>query len=180
MAIKKVILGSESELKLRAVTRALNGLGVHSETIGYKTGSGVSVQPQGMREIFRGATNRAMMVRGAYPDADLWIGIESGIVCEFACWYDLAGVVVVGPGGKSTSSCSAHFPIPSWMVARALLKETDLGNVVKDLVGGGEKDPMVWLSNSAIFREHLIDQAVRCALMEILYPENYQEPVPGE
>lgn len=181
MAISKVVLGSESDTKRRAVAAALKTLGIDVDIAGYKTESGVSAQPQGINEITRGATNRMGAVQRVHPDADLCIGIESGIIEEFGRWFDIACVAVLEPKNARTAlSYSAHFPIPAWMVTLALFKKTDLGNVARDLVGGGEKDPIALLSNGTIFREHLVGHAVQYALVEILYPENYRKLVREE
>jgi len=177
MVIKKVVLGSESDLKLRAVATALKSLGVHVEPVGYKTGSGVPVQPQGMEEITRGARYRMKAVQFMYSDTDLCVGIESGIVMHMSQhWHNVACVAVLEcKNAKTALAYSAHFPIPAWAVNRALEEKTDLGRVFQNLSSGSEKDPMRWLSNGTILREHLISQAVQCALVEILCHENYQK-----
>lgn len=181
MAIKKVVMGSESDSERRAVAAALKALGIDVAPIDYKIEADVSVQPQGMLQITFGAGRRMEKVRGMHPDADLCIGIESGVVHESWGWDAVTCAVIWEHGNPFKKLAhSAHFPIPSWMVLRALSQGTDIGAVAKDLASGGEKDPMAWLSQGTVLRETLLTQALLCALVEIVYPENYREPVVGE
>lgn len=178
MDIKNVIVGTESALKLRAVEAALSALGFHVKPIGCKAESNVNVQPIGKKEMETGAINRAQHARLLHPSANLYIGIESGLVYELNRWYDSAcTVVIAGNNNTPHIAFGAHFPIPVWMVMQVVRRNSGLGTIIRELAGGGEKDPMKWLSGSTILREQLLSQAVHCALVQILYAERFKEPI---
>jgi len=192
MQVQKVVVGSESSIKLRAVKAALKAVGFDIEPIGCKAESGIPAQPIGKSLMTTGAISRAKNARRLHPDANLYIGIENGLVLEGGSswyesgyifqnsdrWYDPACVAVLVSGSDVPSiAFSAHFPIPRWIVERVTDKKSEMGFVIQELAGGGEKDPMKWLSHDTIPREELLAQAVHCALLEIVFPERYREPV---
>lgn len=179
MQIRKVVVGSESAIKSRAVKAALKAIGFNDiEPVRCKVESGVSVQPFGKREMGVGARRRAVEAYKIHPDADLYIGIENGLVKEEGQWFDPCCVAVFFGGRNDyTLAFSAHFPVPKWIVDRVKERQSEMGVVIQELADGGEKDPMKWFSCDTVNREALIAQAVQCALLEIVFPERYREPV---
>jgi len=175
--IHKVIVGTESALKLRAVKAAFEGLGHEVEVVPCKAESGIGIQPIGTEEMIQGASNRAEWARSGDIDqtARYCIGIENGLVQLNGLWFDPTCVVIVQRGGRRGIAFGAHFPIPRWVVDRVLDEKTELGEVVKRLAGGGEKDPMKYFSEDKIAREHLLAQAIQCALVPLLYHDRYQD-----
>lgn len=168
-----VAVGTESALKIRAVKAAFEGFGQEVIIFSCKAESGVGIQPVGTEEMENGATNRAQWAQQQYPDADLYIGIESGLVQQNWQWFDPACVVVLTCGGGHFVAFGAYFPIPTWMAKQTINEKTELGEVVKKLAGGGEKDPMKYLSAGTIPREQLLAQAIQCALTPFLHAQRY-------
>uniref|UniRef100_A0A0G4HWP0 inosine/xanthosine triphosphatase n=1 Tax=Chromera velia CCMP2878 TaxID=1169474 RepID=A0A0G4HWP0_9ALVE len=71
-----IVVGSQSKIKLEAV----RGVFTKSRVEGVDVVSAVPDQPVGEQETLVGALHRAYASREAMPDADLWIGIENGMV----------------------------------------------------------------------------------------------------
>eukprot|EP00566_Odontella_aurita_P004990 CAMPEP_0113581674 /NCGR_PEP_ID=MMETSP0015_2-20120614/31444_1 /TAXON_ID=2838 /ORGANISM="Odontella" /LENGTH=616 /DNA_ID=CAMNT_0000486169 /DNA_START=68 /DNA_END=1915 /DNA_ORIENTATION=- /assembly_acc=CAM_ASM_000160 len=79
-----VCVGTSNGTKLRAVRRVCDSMeGVRARVAGVpSTSSGVPGQPVGGTETFGGALNRARSVRTRRPDADVWIGLENGLISQ--------------------------------------------------------------------------------------------------
>lgn len=76
-----IVVGSTSRRKIEAVTRVMAALRPHHHDIvfGTEAASGVPETPWGA-EILTGARNRAEAAQRSVPEADLWIGLETGLV----------------------------------------------------------------------------------------------------
>ena len=172
----RVVVGTESALKLRAVESALNTLALNAVVQGRKTESGVPDQPVGFEQIQIGASSRAAEAL-AYLKVDLGIGIESGLVQVDGSWYDPPCVAVLTKEGAASVAFGAFLPIPAWAVEEIRAKNTELGHVVQRRAGGGEKDPHIYFSNKSVKREQVIEQAVLCALSPIICAARYQEHI---
>ena len=88
-----IAVGSENKVKLEAVKRGFENAGYTDITIiGKNVPSGIPEQPFGHEETLTGARNRARNTLTHFPDADLIIGIESGVMednCDAAIIYCL-------------------------------------------------------------------------------------------
>ena len=175
MSTATVALGTESALKIRATEVAVNSVGCETKILFGKTESGVNVQPVGLEEMETGANNRASRARERNAEADFYVGIENGLVQQNGRWYDPTCIVILTSSGESSVAFGAYFPIPTWMAEQAVLKttESDIGQIVQALAGGGEKDAMKYLSEDTISREQLLAQAIQCALVPLLRQHRY-------
>ena len=77
----KVIIASQNSAKVLAVRQGFAKAFPESCFVfeGVATISGVSAQPMNDAETFQGAWNRAENASQMVPDADFWLGLESGI-----------------------------------------------------------------------------------------------------
>ena len=175
MNIQVVAVGTESELKIRAVERTFRLLDLAVQILSCRAESRVGIQPVGMRNMENGARNRVKDAKRHHPNADLYIGIENGLVHQNDRWFDPTCVFVLAREGWTSVAFGAFFPIPEWIVTKTLQEKTELGEVIKVLAGGGEKDPMKYLSEGTLPREELLSQAVHCALAPILFSHRYKD-----
>ncbi len=78
--MKKIIIASKNPVKINAVAAAFGKMFPEEtfEAEGVSASSGVSDQPKGDSEIFKGALNRAENA-SHMADGDFWVGIEGGI-----------------------------------------------------------------------------------------------------
>ncbi len=175
--IETVAVGTTSDLKRGAVVGAFIKLRLPNvDVLLSDTSSGIPDQPFGTEEMEVGARNRAQGAFEIHPDVDISIGIENGIVKINRQWFDPTCVVVLTASGRSSVAFGAYFPIPSWMVDKVEVEDTELGHVIQKLAGGGEKDPMKYLSGDGVPRQELLSQAVLCALAPILNLGRYTKP----
>lgn len=174
--IKTVVVGTESALKIRAVKSVFEEFTQQVSILPCKASSGIGDQPLGTAVMEVGAKSRAYNAKEAHPGADLYIGIENGLVQQNDRWFDPTCVVAItGDGNEESVAFGAYFPIPKWMAERTFEQESELGEIVKELADGGEKDPMKYLSGGFVLREQLLSQAVQCALTPILFSHRYSE-----
>lgn len=179
-------LGSESALKVRATHRALTAIlerGVMQlENVSLKrydlrtgkTESGVPDQPFGPDQMFLGATNRARAALKAH-NADIGIGIENGLLNVGTYWFDPPAVVVLYPRTQIVGrALGAALPIPTDMVRAVKERDTELGVIVQERAGGGEKDPHKFLSKGVVDREEIIAQAILSAFAPLISADEYR------
>lgn len=188
-----IAVGTESALKIQAVHKALGdwkdglllsyGYGDRGDGYRLKSGateSGVSRQPFGFEEMFRGAMNRARAALGKHS-ADIGIGIESGLVEIDRHWFDSIAVYVSYPALQVHGrALSAGFPVPSSMVEEIKREDTELGVVIQKLASGGEKDALSYLTKGSLGREDVIAHAVRAAFAPLIRPDEYRTFNPNE
>lgn len=77
--VRKVGVGSQNQVKVGAVKKVFERLGMDVEIISFKAPSGVSDQPMSREETIQGAYNRAKWVLDNHPDVDLAFGLEGGV-----------------------------------------------------------------------------------------------------
>ncbi len=176
MANLVIALGSESKLKIAAVTKTLQGLGVENfELRTYKAASGVGDQPEGFYSTFDGAFTRAWSALEAIPEATIGIGLESGLVhaSEVSGYFDTAVAVIIDRASrKSHYGFGPGFPIPDWAIQEA--RQSELGDVVMRR-GAKDKNPMAYFSEGEVDRTEILAWAVRCALMSYRHEKRYAE-----
>ena len=99
--------------------------------------SGVPDQPVGDDQTLLGARNRAAAARAIMPDADLWVGLEGGVVEREGSLECLAWSVVLGTDGRGElvrgESRTATFALP-----------TEIANLVRSGVELGEATDRVF------------------------------------
>ena len=84
--MSRIEVGSLSKIKLEAVRKALSALQSFLNLMpplsveGVGVSSRVSSQPVGVEETLRGAKNRCQGTRRLCPAAQVWIGIENGLL----------------------------------------------------------------------------------------------------
>lgn len=175
MNVRRVVVGSDSKIKLRAVAAAFKVFGCDITPIDCKVPSFVPAQPKGKPTMKKGAVNRAKNAQKLIHGADLYIGIESGLIRKFGRWYNPACVAVLtSKNDRPIIVFGDYFPIPKWLVARISAQKSDIGHVIREITGSHEKDPMKWLSKGVILREHLLSQTVACALVQIFCSDQYK------
>lgn len=174
----KVVVGTESALKLRATGAAFVHCGFDAEIIGCKVDSGISVQPFGLEEMECGARNRFLEARKQHLDGDFFVGIESGLVQGIrGAWFDVICVMVASKAARvSSPAYSTYFPIPTWIVDYIKMENCELGAVAQKLAGGGEKDVLKHLSNGLFRREDQLQHTIIAALIPLLHWDRYRLP----
>eukprot|EP01130_Rhizamoeba_saxonica_P000315 TRINITY_DN10291_c0_g1_i1.p1 TRINITY_DN10291_c0_g1~~TRINITY_DN10291_c0_g1_i1.p1 ORF type:complete len:129 (-),score=16.96 TRINITY_DN10291_c0_g1_i1:752-1138(-) len=95
-----IVVGTTNQLKVAAVQNSFPDSKVH----GLDTfQSGVSEEPEGMVETTNGALYRATHSKKMFPDANLWLGIESGFYQnELEEWIVVVAIVIMSPTGTET------------------------------------------------------------------------------
>lgn len=173
----QIVLGSTSKLKVRAVEAACRLWKLRATVLACKTPSGVSIQPRGKEKTTAGALQRAKGAREKYPDGQLWIGMQSGFIQDTGeRWWSATCVAILrrDQADKPVVVYSDHFPIPAWIAHEVIREWTELGKATQKYGGGEEKDPMNYFSGGVIRREHLLAQAVACALAPIVRADLYE------
>jgi non-canonical (house-cleaning) NTP pyrophosphatase/adenine/guanine phosphoribosyltransferase-like PRPP-binding protein len=109
----KIVLSSESEIKIRALTSAAKQYykDYDVEIISVKTASGVSEQPFN-DETALGVSNRLCAAEKLYPNADMYVAIENGLFDIDNRYFDKAVIKLKSKNGlhRLISSDAVEFP----------------------------------------------------------------------
>lgn len=172
----KIAVGTTSELKLRAVHKALNRAGIVAEITGHKVKSDVPKQPFSEKEITAGATNRAKNALTKDKNADYGLGIESGIALKSRKYFELAACIVVNQKGEIVGEAfSAAVETPAKVVHLIKANDSEAGIIAQELGGIQEKDPLLWYTGNRMTRDKILEDTVFLALCkEFLNPEAYK------
>lgn len=126
--------GSVNPAKHAAVERAVAAYFLRATVEAVDVPSGVPAQPLGDEETARGALRRAAQARLTL-DADLGLGIESGVVeGPGGKLYVVAWAAAIDRVGVRAFGGSERFPLPAEVAQRVRAGE-ELGPVIDDLLG---------------------------------------------
>ena len=114
----KIIVASQSQIKITAVEQALVALRIEAEVIGVKSKSGISEQPLNS-ETYKGARNRTYDARQNNPGADFYIAIENGLFQEGGEFVDRAVLFTINRDGQETTITSEGVIFPREHVLEA-------------------------------------------------------------
>src|SRR5258707_11102823 len=101
----KIVVGSQSAIKIKAVRDALSELGIDAEVVGVKAASNVPEQPLNDEGI-KGARNRVVHARQLDLTGDVYLAIENFIYEEKGRLLDIAVVVASTRDGREQVSYS--------------------------------------------------------------------------
>ena len=184
--LRRVRVGSTNRPKLTAVERALAPFAPDAEVRGLEVASGVPEQPIGWHEIVAGARNRA---RGAASDShELGVGIEDGLVpvpdAQGGERFVNVGCAALLYHGRTGLGFSAGFAYPPACSGPAVRDREPIGPLFDAFwrehrgeaapVPSGQTTGNVGkLTLGALPRSDYAQQAVLCALVELLHPDLY-------
>jgi len=163
----KIKVGTHNPLKVRATRNVMEKIYTNVDVDGIEVDSGVGDQPIGLDETIQGAVNRA---RNAFLDADLSVGIESGLLAaphSITGYLDLQWCAIYD-GERVTLGVSAGFEYPP-VVVEEVLKGQEVGEVMDEVTGVeklGQKTGAV-----SILTKGLLDRTEnteQCVLMAMI------------
>lgn len=171
----RITVASQNPVKLRAALRAFQQIfpAETFEVSGVAVPSGVSDQPQNLRETMTGARTRAGNAQQSMPASDYWVGIEGGIEDTADGMTCFAWVHVLDRAGRSGSGQTAVFYLPR-EVAELVRAGLELGHA-DDQVFGRDNSKQAngaigLLTADAIDREAYYSHAVTMALLPFKNP----------
>jgi len=168
----KLVVGSQSSHKLRAVREALAYLSgsVSPKVRGIKASSGVNAQPEGFEEILGGALTRAYFVKNTIPSA-FALGIENGLLGARGIFLDFAVIVLLTPDGRQiiTTSTGIEFPPEYVRIARKIgFETTTVGSVIEEELGSAKGDPHSGVTKGALSREDTLTDGLIRAFQQLV------------
>lgn len=155
--VKKDILciATESTIKIKSIKK------VFGSDYTYYTAnvpSGVSEQPRGFDEIEKGANFRLNRIIDLYPDHNVAISIENGIVQINNEYFDIACIALKTPN-KRFITWSSMVPINTNDVIK-IRDNMTIGDIVSP---DNPKDPHSVITNNLISRCDILEQAINIA-----------------
>lgn len=171
----RVAVGSTNPAKVEAVRAVISRLAPDAAVVGIDVPSGVPVQPVGADETRRGARQRAAAALAA-TSADLALGLEGGV--EFdpsGCWL-INQAAAMHRSGAEGEAQGLRLRLPP-AVAAELQSGRELGDIMDSLAGRqGTKThagAAGLLTDGAVNRRQMWEQAAAAALAPLLHPELY-------
>ncbi|RIJ42353.1 inosine/xanthosine triphosphatase [Pontibacter oryzae] len=177
-----VVVASKNPVKVQAALDGFDRMFPDREFVAQPLSvpSGVADQPVSEQETLQGALNRVQNARHVQPEADFWIGIEGGVAEEYGQLAAFAWVVVQDREqlGKARSGTFYLPPAVQQLVQQGI----ELGKA-NDMIFNHENSKQKGgaigiLSNNALSRRELYEQAVVLALVPIKNKTLYLNPEP--
>lgn len=128
--MKNVIIGSSSQLRLKAVREGFLSLlpGEQLTFTSVKVATGISNLPMSNEEIYTGATNRMRNARFAHPDGDYFVGVEVGVDAGFT----FSWICIENRYGERSKARSASFYMPFNAIEK-INQGAELGDLIDDI-----------------------------------------------
>lgn len=136
--------------------------------------SGVASQPIGDEETYRGALQRAQRARELVPDADLWFGIEGGVIDYGVRMHVCSWVVVFDDANRFGECRDATFAIPGEiadLVRSGYGLATACNHFFERTETRPREGPVGLLTHYALRRVDPVVHAVVLALVPLINPE---------
>ncbi|MEN0005228.1 MAG: inosine/xanthosine triphosphatase [Bacteroidota bacterium] len=172
----QIVVASKNPAKVRAVANGFTKIfsrEVQIERVAAP--SGVRDQPMTSVETLTGARNRVAHIRQLRPNADFWVGIEGGIE-HFDHRMEAFGWIVIQSPHQTGEAKSANFFLPP-EIARRIDAGEELGPVNDDVFGATNSKhkggAVGLLTNEAVSRTGLYEQALLLALIPFIHPQHY-------
>ena len=132
----KAIIGTVNPGKVQGAREALEVFYDDPEVIGYKASSHVPDQPVN-KDTLLGARNRVNdtieYAKENHIDADLYMGIESGIIQLYDYWFIINIAVIKDKDGYETVGFGPAIPVPEKYVDEII--ENGFGTVMSKIFG---------------------------------------------
>jgi len=169
----RIVIGTESELKLRAAEKAVARLGIEAVILGVNVASGVPNQPFGHDQALDGARTRARRVQDLTEPDDYVVGIENGLVHVGKHTFDVGYIVVVTPENVAHHYSTAGVIVPPEIVEAAIAAGLDktVGSLEAERSGSDPADPHKVWSKGRTDRETLLADALYAILLTATAPE---------
>ena len=177
----KILVGSKNPVKINSVKEAFANYFDDLEVDGVDVDSGVSIQPVD-DETFTGAKNRAIKLKEINErdnlKADLFVGIEGGIIKNFERWFAFGCMCVVDLNGNIGFGTSPHFELPHSVVEK-LLQGIELGTVMDEIMNENntkqKHGAIGYFTNGVMSRKELYIEGLKVALVPFLHKEMFFE-----
>ncbi len=174
----RIVVGSMSPIKLRAVQLALERIGLDADVVGLEVASGVPEQPYGRQQTLEGAANRARAALEACRKGEYAIGIENGLVPSGPHVLDMAYVVIYAPPARRLVRRSLGIPVPPEVVEAALSSRParTAGDIEAERSGADPHDPHRAWSKGMTDRETILVNVLYPALLAATVDEEGESP----
>lgn len=167
----KAMIGTANPGKIQGAKEALEAYFDHVEIEGYKASSEVGNQPVS-EETLEGARNRAIntmkYAKENGIEADLFMGVESGIINLYDSWFIANAAVVIDKDGYESIGYGPIFPVPIQYVEEII--KTDFGHLIEKIYHQSDLGKSVGgidgLTNHSISRIDITREAFVMALTE--------------
>ncbi len=175
----RILVGSKNPVKIDSVREAFANYFKDIEVIGCDVDSGVSPQPVN-DETFIGARNRTLKLKELNKEenlsADLFVGIEGGIVRRFDLWFAFGCMCVADNDGNVGFGTSTHFELPDSVVEK-LLKGIELGDVMDEIMNQQntkqKHGAIGFFTNGVMNRKELYIEGLKVAAIPFLHKDMY-------
>uniref|UniRef100_A0A7S0DME9 inosine/xanthosine triphosphatase n=1 Tax=Amorphochlora amoebiformis TaxID=1561963 RepID=A0A7S0DME9_9EUKA len=174
----QVVLASQSKLKLEAARNALKDCDVK----GVKAESKIAEQPFGHKETMTGAMNRLEDCKSKSPGADIYIGLENGLMELEGRFYDFAWIIMEKPADSiivRVQSAAIEFPVPyvnQAKEAKGGFKDNTAGSFIAKDTKCNPKDPHSFILGEFLGRKQILAQAIKAAYGQLVTKKKVKDP----
>ncbi len=171
MSLKKVTVavGTSNELKVRAVKKVFRRY-FSAKVIGVEVKTSISPQPVGVRELIKGAMERAFYAMRSVERAQFGVGIEAGLLEFYSStgYLETQVALILGSNNRVSIGLSPSFELPPQTV-KEMLEGKELSVASKIYRGNRDLGEVVGYIGvktwGAMTRQDLTEFAVRAAIV---------------
>lgn len=151
-----VIVASKNPVKVNSALQGFQEMFPENAFVveGVSIPSGVSDQPIGNKETFRGALNRAKGAKNANPNADFWVGIEGGNIRHGKEMETMAWVVILSKKKIGKARTAGFFLAPR--TVELINEGMELGHA--DEITFGIENSKQKMGSSGLLTDNVIDR----------------------
>ena len=172
----KIVIGSTSKRKIEIVSKVIQEIikNTVDDIEGYSAISGVPETPYD-QQTFNGARSRAIGSKENVASADLYIGIESGLVERYRHIYEEAWCVIVTKDGEEFYGYSSGLKVPDYILRRMdelNLPHSEVMVILEEEYSLPDSETWGNYSGGMIAREVSLAEALRNALIQVVAPDS--------
>lgn len=158
---KSIYIGSTSIIKVSAVKNVFHKdkYNIYYDDVP----SGVSEQPISFEETEKGANFRLNRIIEKYPENDIAIAIENGLVCVNNSWYDV-GCIVIKTEKDRITTWTAMLPVEDNLIDLVHSTKQTIGDIIDP---SNSKDPHSFATNKQVSRNQTLQQALKILIGKI-------------
>jgi non-canonical (house-cleaning) NTP pyrophosphatase len=169
----KFIIGTTSDIKLNAAKKVIRDLLGNDDfkLTGCEADSGVSDTPRN-EETLSGARSRAYNCQQQHPDADFWIGLESGLVERYNTLFEEVWVCAISSDQKELLGISSALKVPDYLIREMQEKGEEHRETMRRLRTNPEGPKDTWgdYTGGTLLRTTGMEEALRNSLIQKFCP----------
>lgn len=167
----KIVIGSTSNRKIKIVDKIFKQIfKCEFSIISNQAKSNVPETPYD-KQTFDGSRNRALDSKKNIPDADFYVGLESGLIERYGHIYEEAWTTIINKTGDEFYGYSSGLKVPDYIINKMnslKLEHCNVMTIIEKEFGNLPNDTWGTYSGGLILREISLEESLRNAIIQTI------------